>query len=213
MPLYHGLLIFVNNYKQIGIHNDKRCCILVMMENELVNRIAKEIKDRGWSIRELARRANISHTWISNVLSGQRPPTWDFCAAIAGALDESPEDVFRLAGLLPTLPPAVEEEEEAIRILRTLPPDVRAIAIRILRSLQADTSHTRSASTVTESSAPYSTRGEDRLEPYVEILGDLWDKAPDWKKKDIVDQLRLAVEEYERETARKKTQQKKKERQ
>jgi hypothetical protein len=30
-------------------------------------------------------------------------------------------------------------------------------------------------------------------------LEQLWDKAPDWKKKDIAAQIRAAVEEYQRE--------------
>ena len=72
--------------------------------SELTTWLSTELERRGWSIRELARRANISHTWIANVLSGQRPASWDFCAAIAQALLKQPEEVFRLASLLPNRP-------------------------------------------------------------------------------------------------------------
>ena len=36
-------------------------------------------------------------------------------------------------------------------------------------------------------------------DPYFEVLEALWDRVPDWKKKDMVTQLRAVVEEYERE--------------
>ena len=38
-------------------------------------------------------------------------------------------------------------------------------------------------------------------DPYFEILESLWEKAPDWKKQDIVLQLRAVLEEQERERA------------
>ena len=36
-------------------------------------------------------------------------------------------------------------------------------------------------------------------DPHFEVLETLWDMAPDWKKRDIVMQLRAALEEQERE--------------
>lgn len=66
--------------------------------------LANELKNRGWSHRELARRSGLSQTAISTVLSGQRQPGWEFCAAVAGALGEAPEQLMRMAGLLPPLP-------------------------------------------------------------------------------------------------------------
>jgi transcriptional regulator with XRE-family HTH domain len=179
------------------------------MATKLSTWLANEIETRGWSIRELARRAGVSHTTVADVISQQRIPTWDFCAAIAGALDKSPEDIFRLAGLLPPIPPAVEEEREAIGILRALSPELRAAVMNMLRSLRPDTSAAPSAPIVDET--PSQEDDGEHPDPYVAILGDLWDKVPDWKKKDILDQLRLAVEEHERRTARKKNQQEKEE--
>ena len=38
-------------------------------------------------------------------------------------------------------------------------------------------------------------------DPHFEVLETLWDMAPDWKKRDIVMQLRAALEEQERERA------------
>lgn len=45
--------------------------------------LIQSLETRGWSQRELARRASISQSSVSDVLSQKRLPTWDFCAAIA----------------------------------------------------------------------------------------------------------------------------------
>ncbi len=85
------------------------------MDDNLITWLANELKNRGWSHRELARRSNLSQTAISTVLSGQRQPGWEFCAAIARALGEAPEKVFRRAGLLPALP--APEDDATLREL------------------------------------------------------------------------------------------------
>ena len=66
--------------------------------------IEGELKERGWSLRELGRRGDLSSTSISNVLSGYRKPGYRLCRGIARALEMNPEDVFRRAGLLPPAP-------------------------------------------------------------------------------------------------------------
>lgn len=57
----------------------------------------------------------MSHATISKALSGQVKVTFDFCAAIAKAFGEPPEKVFRLAGLLASLPDPTEEEEHTLK--------------------------------------------------------------------------------------------------
>ena len=47
---------------------------------------------------------------------------------------------------------------------------------------------------------------EPPRDPYFEILESLWDRAPDWKKKDIVTQLRAVLEEQRREQAAREAQ-------
>lgn len=63
--------------------------------------LSDELNSRGWSIRELARRAGISHTTVADVLSEQRKPTAEFCIAIAKALNVPEESTLRRAGILP----------------------------------------------------------------------------------------------------------------
>jgi transcriptional regulator with XRE-family HTH domain len=96
------------------------------VEDRLVAWINKELEKRDWSHRKLAREAGVSHTHISNVLSGERNVTFDFCASIAKALGKLPEDLFRMAGLLPPLPePEDELLSQVTDAFNRLPPDKR----------------------------------------------------------------------------------------
>jgi transcriptional regulator with XRE-family HTH domain len=161
----------------------------------LIEFLEAELVRRNWRPADLARAAGVPDATISHILNGSRRAGPEVCNALARALDEPPERVFRLAGLLPPLPPEVEEEQEAVRLLRELSPELRAVAIRMLRSLQPGTPprpFTSSPGEVPEMGAP-------SRDPYLEVLEQLWDKAPNWKKKDIAAQIRATVEEYQRE--------------
>ena len=43
----------------------------------------------------------VSQSYISDVLTDKNSPSVDLCLKIADVLEEAPENVFRLAGLLP----------------------------------------------------------------------------------------------------------------
>jgi hypothetical protein len=171
----------------------------------LIEYLEKELAGRSWRPADLARAARLPDATISHILNGSRRAGPEVCNALARALDEPPERIFRLAGLLPALPPEVEEETEAVRILRTLPPDLRAVAMRMLRSLRPGGARASASSGggIEVSAAGAALPGDRPLDrdrdPYLEVLEQLWDKAPDWKKKDIAAQIRATVEEYQRE--------------
>ena len=63
--------------------------------------VCAEIDKRGWKASDLARAANVSKGTISDILNERRRPGLDVCVAIAKALKYPPEDVLRIAGLLP----------------------------------------------------------------------------------------------------------------
>lgn len=92
-----------------------------MMGNNFVEWLAKQLEERGWSIRETARRAEISHTTIADVLAGNRMPTWDFCAAIAKVFEEPPVSIFIKAGLLSVTPESERTVERLSDIIREMP--------------------------------------------------------------------------------------------
>lgn len=106
---------------------------------EFAEWLEKRLERKGWTLRELAQRAGLTHAAISNVLNGQRNPGLKFCLGIADALDEPPEFVMRRAGLLPELPAPEGFSQETIRelidIIYNLPMDKQEDLLEIAWSL------------------------------------------------------------------------------
>jgi hypothetical protein len=90
---------------------------------------------------------------ISMVASEQRNPGLEFCLGIAKALDETPEAILRRAGLLPAIPKAVAEEEQACRTFRELSDPARLMALELLRALS--TTNGEGWGAVADARAPY----------------------------------------------------------
>ena len=63
----------------------------------------KEMIQRGWSMRELARRGSISHGSVANVLSGKTKPTADFCLGVARAFKIDHDYVLQKAGRISSI--------------------------------------------------------------------------------------------------------------
>lgn len=97
--------------------------------------LIRELNERGWSNSELARRAGVVPSTVSMILSGQKRPGLEFCVGVARALRMPPEVVLRRAGLLPSLPDPVEEEQEAVGILRGLTDSARRTVMQMLRGV------------------------------------------------------------------------------
>ena len=87
------------------------------MKSGLIDWLNERLNEKGWSQRQLARRAGISSATISEVMSDKRRPTWEFCHAIASALGVPPGVVFREAGLMTS--PALDDAT-ARQVLDTL---------------------------------------------------------------------------------------------
>lgn len=105
------------------------------MSDELRAWLSKELEKRHWSQRELARQSGISQPLVSQTLSGDVPPSADFCIKVAQALGEAPEKVLRMAGILP---PALEDDPTLAEIqdlVRNLPPSQRKDVLRYIRFL------------------------------------------------------------------------------
>jgi transcriptional regulator with XRE-family HTH domain len=106
---------------------------------EFAEWLEKRLERKGWTLRELAQRAGLTHAAISNVLNGQRNPGLKFCLGIADALDEPPELVMRRAGLLPELPApegiSAHTFNELMDIIYNLPMDKQEDLLEIAWSL------------------------------------------------------------------------------
>jgi len=102
------------------------------METRFPEWLFEQIKNNGWSMRELARRSNLAHTSVARVISGEIAPTWDFCASIARPLKMSPISIFRLAGLMPSIEEGMEgiSFDELRGIMERLTPKQRRDVLR-----------------------------------------------------------------------------------
>lgn len=85
-------------------------------------------------IRETARRAGISHPLISDILNGGKP-SLETCSVLAGLFKTPPEQVLRLAGLLP--PKAHKDiiQERADFLMERLSPAKQQQAVEYLEFL------------------------------------------------------------------------------
>ena len=53
--------------------------IMDTMDGEFVDWLIRQVEARGWSYRELSRRAGLSPSAVSKVVSRERNPGFDFC--------------------------------------------------------------------------------------------------------------------------------------
>jgi transcriptional regulator with XRE-family HTH domain len=102
---------------------------------EIGDWLGQQLQERGWSSSELARRAGVSQSSVSNVLTGKQIPGLEFCKGVAQALDVRTEELLQRAGHLPPMPEPVVEEREALRLLRGLNGPMRGVALSLLRAL------------------------------------------------------------------------------
>lgn len=95
--------------------------------------INAELNQRGWSVRELARRAGVSHGAINNVINELRKPGSELCSGIAKALKVPPEEVFRHAGILPKASEKTVNMQEMVYLFDQLEDDDQRNVIAMLR--------------------------------------------------------------------------------
>ena len=85
------------------------------------------------------RRAGLSQTAVSNVISGNRKAGPEFCVKVARAFGVPPEKVLRLAGILPSITSADDPQIiEATEMLRNMSSEKRAFVMKLLRMIYRD---------------------------------------------------------------------------
>lgn len=104
-----------------------------MLAMEFSDWLLNWLNKKGWNQSELATRAGVTRTAISDVLSGRRNPGPELCLAISRALNLPPETVFRAAGLLPPVDEDTEYQEEFFHLLSQLSPQERQEILDLLR--------------------------------------------------------------------------------
>ena len=73
--------------------------------NKLIEWLKKNMEAKNFGVRETARMAGISHPLISDVLKGGKP-SYETCLALANLFKTPPEEVLRMASMLPPKPDA-----------------------------------------------------------------------------------------------------------
>ena len=145
-------------------------CQNVTQMNDFGDWLTAEAHARGWSLNELARRSGRGSSTVSMIATGQNRPGLDLCISVAHAFGIPPEDVLRRAGLLPALPPAVEEERELVAIIRDQAAPVRRTLVAMLRGLAR-----RPAPALNEGNTTYGTTAdEDELLAIYRRLDPIW---------------------------------------
>jgi transcriptional regulator with XRE-family HTH domain len=107
------------------------------MATNFVTWLTKEMEDRGWNNSELARRAGLVPSAVSQVIAGNRGTGPEFCRSVARALNLPPETVFRKAGLLPSLQGPEEDVTfgELLDVVRNLSVEERVMVLEFAEFL------------------------------------------------------------------------------
>lgn len=79
--------------------------------------LADELNIKQLSQREAARRAGISHAYLSDILRGDKEPTCNFCLAMAKALNEPVWKLLELGGFVNNVPKNLLETEDINALL------------------------------------------------------------------------------------------------
>lgn len=72
-----------------------------MNKNYFAEWLENELRERGWTQTELARRAGMSRAAISMLVNGRNHPKAETCIALARGFDLPAETVLMAADLLP----------------------------------------------------------------------------------------------------------------
>lgn len=81
----------------------------------------EELKKREMSSADLSRQAGISKGAISHIVNSNRKPGTDMCLGISRAFNLPPEEVYRKAGLLPSVSEETAKTNEHTYLASQLP--------------------------------------------------------------------------------------------
>ncbi len=73
--------------------------------------LKSEMDKRDWGITVTARKAGLTHPVISDILNLQVQPTFETCVALANAFRVPPDEVMRMASLLPGTDLDIDDED------------------------------------------------------------------------------------------------------
>jgi len=96
-----------------------------------------ELDKRGWSYREAARKAGLSHGSLSQVVNGRRPGL-TVCLALSKTFDYPLGQVLWLAGYIEQPQNRDPLIDELVHVAHPLSPKLKRALIQIARSMEEE---------------------------------------------------------------------------
>ena len=110
-----------------------------MSSTDFANWLRNELIERNISPADLSRMMKKKPASISNVLNEKRAAGTDFILAVATALRLPPEELYRIAGLLPRKPVRQGKQEmllhELAALLEQMSPNSQQMVIKLVREI------------------------------------------------------------------------------
>ena len=103
---------------------------------EFLDWFRAEIEQRGWSLRETAKHADLLPSTLSDLLTIGEQPSLETCKGLATAFDVSAIFVLELAGQLPRGDKPIEFDEW-MGLLEGVPPEEVRRMIEVARTMRA----------------------------------------------------------------------------
>ncbi len=108
------------------------------MSTTFIDWVFTELEKQKMTPAELARKSGISAAHLSKVFSEKRNPGCEMVVAVAIALNQPPEEVMRIAGILPKLTGSNPSAEQAKYLIDKLPEDTLPTVIKVLQGFLPD---------------------------------------------------------------------------
>lgn len=120
----------------------------MIQQEQFIIWLNNELDQKGWSRSEAARRGGFSPSMMDKVIGGFSKPGIEFCRGVSRAFSVPLEDVFRLAGILPSAGRPVRErrqivyevngEERVLALWRALSSEDQRIVRELMERLQPE---------------------------------------------------------------------------
>lgn len=98
----------------MGVHSNQ------FEENTFSTWLLHELNRRGWSQADLARKAYMTTSTVSNLLNGRRQVGLGTANSLAKAFRVPVPEILSVAGLIPKIPESTAEEEQLLYLFRQL---------------------------------------------------------------------------------------------
>ena len=117
---------------------------MVAVTDTLAVWLNEQTSHRGWTLRQVARKAGVSHTTVIKIANGVHSnPETKTVAGLAKAFGADPVEICRLAGILPPQRSVsdsraeytVSDEVRLVQLYRELPEDERGLVMELIERL------------------------------------------------------------------------------